>query len=81
MTEHHRVGTRGLDVIGAQLGAQVDLDLEFNFVSRIEDVLRFALGDDILDGKPKSLAATPAKPKKKRSTKKKASSPPAAPPA
>jgi ATP-dependent Lon protease len=36
-----------------EIGDDVDLDLEFNFVNRIADVLKFALGDDILDGKPK----------------------------
>ena len=31
----------------------VDLDVDFRFVSSIDDVLQLSLGDDILDGKPK----------------------------
>ena len=55
-----------------EIGDDVDLDIEFTFVSRLEDVLANALGDDILDGKPKGPAVGAA-PKKKKSTRKKAS--------
>ena len=47
-----------------EIGDDVDLGLEFNPVSRIEDVLKFALGDDILDGSPKG--PQPSKDKKKK---------------
>ena len=65
-----------------EIGDDVELDVEFEFVSRIEDVLKFALGDDILDGKRKGAWAgdgdgSPKKPapkKKKAPAKRKASS-------
>jgi ATP-dependent Lon protease len=54
-----------------EIGDDHNLDLEFHFVSRIEEVLEIALGKDILDGKPKtpsdaSAAKKTAKPKKKK---------------
>ena len=58
-----------------EIGDDVDLDLEFKFVSRIEEVLETALGDDILDGKPKepsdasAQAKADAKPKAKTKAK------------
>ena len=60
-----------------EIGEDHDLDLDFKFVSRIEEVLEIALGADILDGKPKGpsdAAATKKKaaPKKKRATRSKA---------
>jgi len=36
-----------------EIGEDLNVDLEFHFASVIEDVLKLALGDDILDGKPK----------------------------
>ena len=67
-----------------EIGDEVELDVEFTFVNRIEQVLQFALGDDILDGTKKGEWAEAAKPKKKvpakrKSTKKSAGSAPAAP--
>ena len=38
-----------------EIGDDVHLDLETHFVLGIEDVLRYALGEDILDGKPKGV--------------------------
>ena len=37
-----------------EIGDDIDLDIEFTFVSRVEEVLEFALGKDILDGKARS---------------------------
>jgi ATP-dependent Lon protease len=61
-----------------EIGDDHNLDLEFVFVSRIEEVLELALGKDILDGKPKSPSdasapkkAAKAKPKKKRAARSK----------
>ncbi len=34
-----------------EIGDDIDLDIEFTFVSRVEEVLEFALGKDIFDGK------------------------------
>ena len=51
-----------------EIGDDVDLDIEFNFVNRIEDVLKLALGDDILDGKLKSVAINGGAPKGKKKT-------------
>jgi ATP-dependent Lon protease len=56
-----------------EIGDDHNLDLEFHFVSRIEEVLEIALGKDILDGKSKapsdeSAAKKTAKPKKKRAS-------------
>ena len=55
-----------------EIGDDHNLDLEFHFVSRIEEVLAIALGKDILDGKPKSPSDASApkktKPKKKRAS-------------
>ena len=48
-----------------EIGDDVDLGLEFHPVSRIEDVLKYALGDDILDGSPKGPQPSKAKKKKK----------------
>ena len=48
-----------------EIGDDVDLGLDFNPVNRIEDVLRFALGDDILDGSPKGPQPSKAARKKK----------------
>ncbi|MEE2830499.1 MAG: endopeptidase La [Myxococcota bacterium] len=75
-----------------EIGDDIDLDLEFHFVSSIEEVLKLALGDDILDGKsrgpssdgPDGKPRAAAKPKKKRSTRAKSKrtpreAPPAAP--
>ena len=36
-----------------EIGDDLNVDLEFRFASVIEDVLTLALGEDILDGKPK----------------------------
>ena len=36
-----------------EIGDDLNVDLEFRFASVIEDVLKLALGEDILDGKPK----------------------------
>jgi ATP-dependent Lon protease len=49
-----------------EIGDDVDLGLEFNPVSRIADVLKFALGDDILDGSPKGPQPSKAAKKKKK---------------
>jgi ATP-dependent Lon protease len=38
-----------------EISDDIPLDLETHFVNRIEDVLAYALGGDILDGKPKGL--------------------------
>jgi ATP-dependent Lon protease len=51
-----------------EIGDEVELDIEFTPVATIEEVLKLALGDDILDGKPKGPNAV----KKKRASKKKA---------
>lgn len=51
-----------------EIGDEVELDIEFTPVATIEEVLKLALGDDILDGKPKGPNAA----KKKRASKKKA---------
>ncbi len=48
----------------------VELDLEFHPVSEMADVLKFALGDDILDGKPKGPNAAPRKSARKKAPKK-----------
>ncbi len=62
-----------------EIGDDVDLDVEFHFVNRLEDVLKYALGDDILDGKSKG-ADKPVKKRAPRSRKKKTDSgAPAAP--
>jgi len=37
-----------------EIGDDIDLDIEFTFVSRVEEVLEFALGKDIFDGKARS---------------------------
>ncbi len=50
-----------------EIGDEVELDIEFTPVATIEDVLKMALGDDILDGKSKG----PHGAKKKRASKKK----------
>ncbi len=50
-----------------EIGDEVELDIEFSPMATIEDVLKKALGDDILDGKPKG----PHGAKKKRASKKK----------
>jgi ATP-dependent Lon protease len=69
-----------------EIGEDVDLDLEFHFVSGIEDVLKYALGDDIMDGKRKGAWATaarkkaPAETKKKSKSRKKAAADSAPPP-
>jgi len=59
-----------------EIGDDHKLDLEFHFVSRIEEVLEIALGKDILDGKAKSpsdqSAPKKTKPKKKRASSTKA---------
>jgi ATP-dependent Lon protease len=57
-----------------EIGDDVELDLEFHPTSRVEEVLKYALGDDILDGKPKGPfpRAKKAAPKKKAARKKKA---------
>jgi ATP-dependent Lon protease len=47
-----------------------ELDLTFHPVSQMEDVLKFALGDDILDGKPKGPGVEPTKPARKKASKK-----------
>ena len=65
-----------------EIGDEVELDVEFTFVNRIEQVLKFALGDDILDGTKKGEWAAKAKPKKKAPAKRKSpqkATPPAAP--
>jgi ATP-dependent Lon protease len=36
-----------------EIGEEIEIDLEYKFASRIEEVLKYALGEDILDGKPK----------------------------
>ncbi|MCO4769852.1 MAG: endopeptidase La [Deltaproteobacteria bacterium] len=36
-----------------EIGDDLNVDLEFRFAGVIEDVLKLALGDDILDGKPR----------------------------
>jgi ATP-dependent Lon protease len=50
-----------------EIGDEVELDIDFTPVATIEEVLKKALGDDILDGKPKG----PTAPKKKKAPKKK----------
>ena len=37
-----------------EIGDDIDLNIEFTFVSRVEEVLEFALGKDIFDGKARS---------------------------
>jgi ATP-dependent Lon protease len=50
-----------------EIGDEVELDLEFHPVSQMEEVLMFALGKDVLDGKPKGPYAA----KKKKTVRKK----------
>jgi len=47
----------------------VELDLEFHPVSRVEEVLKYALGDDILDGKAKGRFPRPKKKAARKSKK------------
>lgn len=56
-----------------ELGDHAELGLEFHPVSRIEEVLQLALGDDILDGKPKGPYARvkEKKPAARKTTRKK----------
>ena len=59
-----------------EISDETELDLEFHFVNRIEDVLKYALGDDILDGKSRTSGKV-----KKRATPRKKKGASAAPPA
>jgi len=55
-----------------EISDDIDLDLEFAFVSRVEEVLEYALGDDIFDGTPRKPAINEARPKKKKKAASKA---------
>jgi ATP-dependent Lon protease len=60
-----------------EIGDDIDLDIEFTFVSRVEEVLEFALGKDIFDGKARSPQEGMPPRKKTRSRKVSASKKPA----
>ncbi len=49
-----------------ELEDHADLELTFHPVSKVEDVLKYALGDDILDGKPKGPHGAPKKTSRKK---------------
>ncbi len=55
-----------------EIGDDLNVDLEFRFASVIEDVLKLALGEDILDGKPKGHWYADDEDKKKKKKKKEA---------
>jgi len=52
-----------------EIGDDIDLNLEFTFVSRVEEVLEFALGKDIFDGKERKPQEGMPPRKKARSRK------------
>ncbi len=58
-----------------EIGDDLNVDLEFRFAGVIEDVLKLALGDDILDGKPKGEQFEDAKPAAKAKASAKAKPP------